>query len=146
MVNLNTKNLSTGLHCAEIHGYHKNEPDCKPLFRLPITAIIPEKVTQNFISQKILLESDKFHRTFITPPKNSNQCVITFTLLDEHDVDVVLSYCQKDKCQKNPKLLKFTPQKKCHYFSIDILKKNILEICLYIEYSAHKKLKFQIFL
>uniref|UniRef100_A0AC35GQA5 Peptidase S8/S53 domain-containing protein n=1 Tax=Panagrolaimus sp. PS1159 TaxID=55785 RepID=A0AC35GQA5_9BILA len=86
-VHVDPTNLEPGkVHYAEVVGIDPKNRSLGPLFRLPITVIIPEKLAQDDEYQykkKLTLEPANPHRIFLQTPKGSTYVKVIFKSYEE---------------------------------------------------------------
>ena len=70
-VRVDPTGLSAGVHFAEISGYDSASPSSGPVFRVPITVVVPEKLGSNGVTGslgEVRLESGSIERRFVAVP------------------------------------------------------------------------------
>ncbi|XP_033096394.1 tripeptidyl-peptidase 2-like isoform X2 [Anneissia japonica] len=93
--------LAHGHHFTEILAFDVTDPARGPLFRIPITVLVPvsisDTVNYEWTSDVLNFQPGQIHRRFITVPKGATWAELTLTSLDENQARFVIHTVQLQK-------------------------------------------------
>ena len=90
-VEVNPGQLEPGVHYAEVLATDRSRPDAGPLFRVPITVVIPLNDVEGFdplnsLRRRGTFEPGIVQRLFVQPPAGAAWCEMKMNLVDTSDV------------------------------------------------------------
>jgi len=102
-VNINTNGLQPGYHYAEIQGFNVKCPATGPLFKFPITVIIPEVISGKCVDIEMKLKIFKpaaIQRRFYEIPSSATWATVTFSSTDsfQDTVYIIQTLYLEDDC------------------------------------------------
>jgi len=86
-VEVDPTKLSPGVHYAEVHAIDRDRPEAGPLFRVPVTVIIPDALDTSAGMEPVVdaFESGQIKRQFIQVPAGATWAELKMELVDTTD-------------------------------------------------------------
>lgn len=104
VVTIDAAKAPKGASYTEIVGIDTADPSMGPIFRIPITVIIPEKVDVDHFTSKIVGKSGVSERRFVQVPSWATSAKITLKSSNKDEMDrftLHTVYIEDDKCSRN---------------------------------------------
>uniref|UniRef100_A0A1I7UA81 Tripeptidyl-peptidase 2 n=1 Tax=Caenorhabditis tropicalis TaxID=1561998 RepID=A0A1I7UA81_9PELO len=104
VVTVDASKAPKGASYTEIVGIDTADPSLGPIFRIPVTVIVPEKVETDQYQSKLVGKSGVTERRFVQVPSWATSAKITLKSTNKDEMDrftLHTVYIEDDKCSRN---------------------------------------------